>query len=122
MVAPKIMYWSITQLARHVCQQWGLRSTLSEVTDRINRRCDEAWSYQNPWTGDTGQPNPASPTSALQQIAHRAGALLCVTLDSGDALVLSRPSNWAPDIVMHSATKYLNGHSDVMAGALVEVR
>jgi cystathionine gamma-synthase len=33
--------------------------------------------------------------------------------------VLTRPFEWGADLVMHSATKYLNGHSDMVAGALV---
>ena len=33
--------------------------------------------------------------------------------------VITRPIDFGPDIVMHSATKYLNGHGDVVAGALV---
>jgi cystathionine gamma-synthase len=52
------------------------------------------------------------------EIAHDAGALLAV--DSTAATpVLTRPLALGADLVMHSATKYLNGHSDVLAGALV---
>jgi cystathionine gamma-synthase len=55
------------------------------------------------------------------EIAHRAGALLAV--DSTVASpVVTRPIEWGADIVMHSATKYLNGHSDVIAGALTGAR
>src|SRR5208282_3629343 len=51
------------------------------------------------------------------EIAHAAGALLAV--DSTVASpVLTRPLTLGADIVMHSATKYLNGHSDVIAGSL----
>ena len=54
-------------------------------------------------------------------IAHRAGALLAV--DSTAATpVLTRPLALGADIVMHSATKYLNGHSDVIAGSLTTAR
>ena len=38
---------------------------------------------------------------------------------SSDLPVLTRPLSLGADIVMHSATKYLNGHSDIIAGALV---
>ena len=56
--------------------------------------------------------------AAAADIAHRAGALLGV--DSTVATpVLTRPIEHGADIVMHSATKYLNGHSDIIAGALV---
>jgi cystathionine gamma-synthase len=53
-------------------------------------------------------------------IAHQAGALLAV--DSTVASpVLTRPLEHGADIVMHSATKYLNGHSDIIAGSLTTV-
>ena len=55
------------------------------------------------------------------EIAHGAGALLAV--DSTAATpVLTRPLALGADIVMHSATKYLNGHSDVIAGSLTAAR
>jgi cystathionine gamma-synthase len=67
---------------------------------------------------------PANPTwavsdiAAVAEIAHAAGARVAV--DSTAATpVLSQPLALGADIVMHSATKYLNGHSDVLAGALV---
>ena len=51
------------------------------------------------------------------RIAHAAGAALAV--DSTCATpVFTRPLALGADVVMHSATKYLNGHSDVLAGAL----
>ena len=59
--------------------------------------------------------------AASAAIAHQAGARLAV--DSTVASpVLTRPLELGADMVMHSATKYLNGHSDVLAGALVTTR
>ena len=59
--------------------------------------------------------------AAAAEIAHGAGARLAV--DSTVATpVLTRPIELGADIVMHSATKYLNGHSDVIAGALATAR
>lgn len=67
---------------------------------------------------------PANPTwevvdiAAAADAAHDAGAKLVV--DSTAATpVLTRPLDLGADLVMHAATKYLNGHSDVLAGALV---
>jgi cystathionine gamma-synthase len=55
------------------------------------------------------------------EVAHAAGALLGV--DSTAATpILTRPLALGADLVMHSATKYLNGHSDVLAGVLVTKR
>jgi cystathionine gamma-synthase len=55
------------------------------------------------------------------EIAHRAGALLAVDSTTASP-VLTRPIEHGADIVMHSATKYLNGHSDVIAGTLTSAR
>lgn len=67
---------------------------------------------------------PANPTwavtdiAAAAKIAHSGGALLAV--DSTAATpVLTRPIELGADLVCHSATKYLGGHTDVMAGVLV---
>ncbi len=70
---------------------------------------------------------PANPTwsvsdiAAAAEIAHRAGALRGVDLDRRDA-GSDAALEFGADIVMHSATKYLNGHSDIIAGALVGAR
>jgi cystathionine gamma-synthase len=51
-------------------------------------------------------------------IAHAIGAVLAVDA-TVPTPVLMNPIGLGADVVMHSATKYLNGHSDVVAGALV---
>jgi cystathionine gamma-synthase len=62
-----------------------------------------------------------SEISAVCALAHDVGAIVCV--DSTVATpVLTRPLAHGADLVMHSATKYLNGHSDVHAGALITAR
>ena len=55
------------------------------------------------------------------EIAHTAGALLAVDSTTASP-VLTRPIEHGADLVMHSATKYLNGHSDVIAGTLTTAR
>src|SRR5205823_3881320 len=55
------------------------------------------------------------------EIAHRAGAVLAVDSTAASP-VLTRPVALGADIVMPSATKYLNGHSDVIAGSLTTAR
>jgi len=56
--------------------------------------------------------------AAVSDIAHRSGALVCVD-NSTLSPYLQRPLELGADIVLHSATKFLCGHSDVMAGAVV---
>lgn len=55
------------------------------------------------------------------EVAHAAGALLMVDSTAATPLV-TRPLALGADLVMHSATKALNGHSDVLAGVLVTAR
>ena len=66
---------------------------------------------------------PANPTweitdiAAASEIARRVGAIVAVDSTSATPM-LTRPIELGAQIVMHSATKYLNGHSDAIAGAL----
>ncbi len=66
---------------------------------------------------------PINPTwhvidiAAAAEVAHRAGAILAVDSTCAPP-VTTRPLEHGADIVFHSATKYLNGHSDVTAGVL----
>jgi methionine-gamma-lyase len=67
---------------------------------------------------------PANPTLAITdlalaaEIAHDAGALLVVD-NTFMSPVLQKPFRFGADIVLHSVTKFLNGHSDVVGGVLV---
>jgi len=65
--------------------------------------------------------NPAwivTDISAAASMAHSAGAMLAVDSTSATP-ILTQPLQLGADLVCHSATKYLNGHSDVLAGILV---
>lgn len=67
---------------------------------------------------------PSNPLLRLTDVrfvadaAHRAGALVCVD-NTFLSPVLQRPIELGADLVVHSTTKYLNGHSDVVGGAVV---
>lgn len=70
---------------------------------------------------------PTNPTlrcvdiAALAEVAHRRGA--CVVVDNTFATpILQKPLTLGADMVVHSATKYLGGHSDVTAGAVAGER
>jgi cystathionine gamma-synthase len=56
--------------------------------------------------------------AAAAAMAHAAGAILAVDSTAASPAV-QRPLDHGADVVFHSATKYLNGHSDVLAGLLV---
>jgi cystathionine gamma-synthase len=122
-VAPQVMYWGLRNWLKSSAADWGLAVDFvdASVTDAL------AAAVKPGRTKLVWIESPANPTwaitdiAAAADIAHRAGA--CLAIDSTVATpILTRPIELGVDIVMHSATKYLNGHSDVVAGALVTAR
>ncbi len=122
-VAPRVMYWGLRNWLRIFAKGWGIEATFCDMTS-----LDELRAAMRPGrTRLVWIETPANPLwsvtdiAGAAEIAHRAGALLAV--DSTAATpVLTRPLALGADIVMHSATKYLNGHSDVIAGSLTTPR
>jgi cystathionine gamma-synthase len=122
-VAPQVMYWGL--------RNW-LKSSAAEgklAVDFVDASATDALAaaVQPSRTKLIWIESPTNPTwaitdiAAAAEIAHGAGARLAI--DSTVATpILTRPIALGADIVMHSATKYLNGHSDVVAGALVAAR
>jgi cystathionine gamma-synthase len=122
-VAPKVMYWALRNWLATFAVHWGLKVDFVDT----NRSDAIAAAIRPNETKLVWIETPANPTwcvtdiEAAARIAHDAGALLGV--DSTVATpVLTRPVELGADIVMHSATKYLNGHSDIIAGALAAAR
>ncbi len=119
-IAPKVMYWGLRRWLQGFAKDWGLDVELVDTTDQLAL----ARALQPGRTKLVWIETPANPTwvitdiAATAKLAHQAGARLAV--DSTVATpVLTQPLTLGADIVMHAATKYLNGHSDVLAGALV---
>ena len=118
-LAPKVMYWSLRNWLMTFATQWGLRVEFVDMTDAdAVRRAVQPGRTRLVWIE-----TPANPLWSITdiaetcEIAHAAGAMAAV--DSTVATpVLTRPLELGADIVMHAATKYLNGHSDVIAGTL----
>ena len=124
---PSHMYWSLRGWLNTFCATWGLTLTRLPLDDpgRYPQLIkDTLASAGRAKTRLVWLETPANPTwqvvdiAACCDAAHAAGARVAV--DSTAATpVLTRPLTLGADLVMHSATKYLNGHSDVAAGALV---
>jgi cystathionine gamma-synthase len=119
-LAPQVMYWSLRNWLMTFAVSWGLDV---ELIDMSNPAAVQA-ALRPGKTKLVWIETPANPLwtitdiAATARLAHAAGALLAV--DSTVATpVLSQPLKLGADIVMHAATKYLNGHSDLIAGALV---
>jgi cystathionine gamma-synthase len=118
-VVPRNMYWGLRNWITGFMGSWGLEvdfydnASLDDLAARLAaKRTRLLWIE-----------TPANPTwevtdiAAAAELARKAGAVVAV--DSTCATpVLTRPIALGAHVVMHSATKYLNGHSDVVAGAL----
>ncbi len=117
-IAPNVMYWALRNWLLTEGRHWGLVVSFVDMTDLKATRAAVTPKTKLIWAE-----TPANPLwcvtdiAAVAEIAHAAGARLAV--DSTCATpILSQPLALGADIVMHAATKYLNGHSDVLAGAL----
>src|SRR6266851_5508334 len=122
-VAPQIMYWALRRWLGQTVVSGALAVDFVDMTSLDALRA----SVRPGQTRLVWIETPANPlwsitdVAGAADIAHSCGALLAV--DSTAATpVLTRPIELGADIVMHSATKYLNGHSDVIAGSLTTPR
>ena len=119
-LAPKVMYWSLRNWLMGFATHWGLRVELVDMTDvAAVQAAIRPGKTRLVWVETPANPMwTITDIAATAAVAHAAGALLAV--DSTVASpVITRPLDLGADIVMHAATKYLNGHSDLIAGALV---
>jgi cystathionine gamma-synthase len=122
-VAPRVMYWGLRNWLKGPAVERGLAVDLVDAssTDALAAAVRPGQTKLI-WIESPANPTwPITDIAAAAEIAHRAGASLAI--DSTVATpILTRPIELGADIVMHSATKYLNGHSDVVAGALITAR
>lgn len=117
-VAGDDIYGGSDRLLSQVLHKTGI------VVKRVNTSdLDEVASAIGPWTKLVWLESPTNPRlqicdiHKISEMAHAHGALVLVD-NSIMSPVLSRPLELGADIVMHSATKFIAGHSDVMAGVL----
>ncbi len=118
MVSEENTYGGTTRMLNHVITRFGI-----EVTYVDSRNLDEVRAAMRPNTKLIHVETPSNPLMRIcdipnvATIAHDGGAILMV--DNTFASPFNqRPLEWGADVVMHSTTKYLNGHSDVLGGML----
>jgi cystathionine beta-lyase/cystathionine gamma-synthase len=118
-VAQKTLYPTTYKLLAHKLPAWGIETTFVEQTDTA------AFAAAiRPNTKLIYVESPANPTlsltdlTAVAQLAHDCGAI-AVADNTFATPYNQRPLQHGFHIVLHSATKYLAGHSDVVAGAIV---
>ena len=118
-VAPRVMYHGAQKWMRRIAERRGIGLTFFDQTHPHALRRAVRENTALIWIE-----SPVNPTWDVIDIAeaaacaHEVRGILCV--DSSVAPpVTTRPLEFGADIVFHSASKYLNGHSDVLAGVLI---
>ena len=118
--APRVMYHGTQDWLRHLAEKRSIGLTLFDTADPNALQ----QAVQPGKTAIVWIESPVNPTwelidiAAAANIAHEAGAVLVVDATVSTP-VTTRALEHGADIVFHSATKYLNGHSDVVGGILV---
>lgn len=113
------VYGGTYRLFERVLKPYGISYTLADMT-----RPDEVVAAVRPETRLLWMETPTNPLmkvldiSAMAGIAHEHGARLVVD-NTFASPYLQRPLELGADVVLHSATKYLGGHSDVVLGLVV---
>ena len=118
-VASKVMYWALRAWLINEATRWGLTIDFVETDDLAALKAAvKPGVTKLVWVETPSNPLwTITDIAAAAEIAHKAGARLAVDSTCASP-VHTRPLTLGADIVMHAATKVLNGHSDVVAGAL----
>jgi len=113
------IYGGAFRLFTHIYQKFGIKVNYVDTTDIAN-----VVDAITPQTKLVWLETPTNPTlkisdiAAIAKIAHQNNALLCVD-NTFASPALQQPIKLGADIIVHSATKYLGGHSDLIAGLVV---
>ncbi|NKY87663.1 cystathionine gamma-synthase [Nocardia veterana] len=119
LVIPNDAYGGTFRLIDKVFTHWGIEYSVAPVTDP-----DAVRNAMRPNTKLVWLETPTNPLlnigdiAALADVAHGGGAKLVVD-NTFASPYLQQPLLLGADIVVHSTTKYLGGHSDVVGGALI---
>ena len=116
---PDDLYDGTRRLVDEVMTRWGLTASYVAQTDVEAVRVALTPATRLIYLETPSNPRlMVSDIAVLAALAHEAGAL-CAVDNTWATAVLQRPLELGTDIVIHSTTKYIGGHSDVLGGALV---
>jgi len=118
-VIPDDAYGGTFRLFAKVAERWGLSWTAAHLSDVDSARAAMRDSTRIVWVETPTNPLLGiADIAALAQVAHERDAMLVVD-NTFASPYLQQPLSLGADIVVHSTTKYVGGHSDVVGGALV---
>lgn len=119
LVIPNDAYGGTFRLIDKVFSQWGIEYSVAPIVDP-----EAIAAAMTPKTKLVWVETPTNPLlnvgdiAAIADVAHSGGAKLVVD-NTFATPYLQRPIDLGADVVVHSTTKYLGGHSDVVGGAIV---
>ena len=122
-VVQDTLYWGVRAFVKELPVNWGIDIDWFPAGDLVALQAKlKPGTTRLVWIETPANPAmTVTDIAAAADIVHQAGARLAADNTFATPLI-TRPIDLGADIVMHSATKYLNGHSDVIAGALVAAR
>ena len=116
---PDDVYFGTSRLVKEVFGPWGLQHTVVDMANVAQVAAAVQPNTRLIWVETPSNPLlKITDVAAVAAIAHGSGAL-CVCDNTWATPVLQRPLALGADLVMHSTTKYLGGHSDLLGGAIV---
>lgn len=118
-VAPRESYHGTAKQLRDMVAPLGIEVVFADLTDELAARDALSRPTRLLWIETPSNPMlNLSDIAALVALGHAQGAVVCVDNTFATPL-LQRPLALGADLVMHSTTKFLGGHSDLLGGALV---
>ena len=118
-VLPNDAYGGTYRLFKKVAEPWGIQTTPADITNPEAIAAAIAPNTKLVWIETPTNPLlNVGDIAAIAEVAHTKGALLVVD-NTFASPYLQQPLLLGADVVIHSTTKYLGGHSDVVGGALV---
>ena len=118
-IVDKTLYGCTFAFMRHGLAKWGVTISHVDMTDPENLRAAVSEKTRVVYFETPANPNMRLvDIAASAEIAHSVGAQVVVD-NTYASPYLTRPIEHGADIVLHSATKYLGGHGDVVAGLVV---
>lgn len=115
-------YFGTPKLVREVYSQLGINASYVDMSDISAVRAAMTPNTKIVWMETPSNPLlTITDIAAVSEIAHQAGAL-AVADNTWASPLMQQPLKLGADIVMHSTTKYISGHTDALGGALIFAR
>ncbi len=117
-VVSEDVYGGTYRILTQLFSRWGLRHTFADISTS-----EKAWAVIEPETKAIFAETPSNPTLKITDLAGivevgKERSILTIIDNTFMSPFLQRPLELGFDIVIHSATKFLGGHSDLIAGAV----